>query len=57
MNSFKIGGGKKKPKKPYGKMKTFINMNFMERGIEKVNGYISESDSCPVMSDSLLPHE
>ena len=40
-------------------MKTFINMNFMERGIERVNGYISESESvsCPVMSDSLLPHE
>ena len=38
-------------------MKTFINMNFMVRGILKANGYISESVSCSVMSDSLLPHE
>ena len=32
-------------------------MNFMVRGILKANGYISESVSCSVMSDSLLPHE
>ena len=32
-------------------------MNFMVRGIQKANGYISESVSWSVMSDTLLPHE